>query len=200
MNNQIKNIVILWILFLTGFTSCSEKELTHEEKLKEVVEVYVADMLKSEPILEYSVDSIEIRNATPKDVLIDELTELSDTVKKMANRLKGLKKEFYDKQELIEMCNRLKNNKNNAFKLKNEMASKEINNNYEKLLAEANETFSLIKVKQKELLTADNKTIVYYKVFASTTITSIKNVIRKGMYPFHISKDYKILIEPKDYK
>ncbi len=50
-SNMKKKYTILYILdlnFITALTSCSEKELTHEEKLKEIVEVYVADMLKTE--------------------------------------------------------------------------------------------------------------------------------------------------------
>ena len=46
--------------------------------------------------------------------------------------------------------------------------------------------------------TADSTNIVYYEVIARGTMTSMKNVQKNSLFPFHISKDYKILKEPLD--
>lgn len=178
------------------FAACSEKELTHEEKLRQVVDIYIDDMLKNEPITEYSIDSLEINNITQKQILKKEALEYKAKTMEAMEKAKALGKKYQSTQSLVGIIEEHEGQGSTSNLGRTSM--QEMKEEAELLMKEAKEMGELAKEKAQQWEIADSTSIVHYEVIARGSITSSKNVKKPATFPFHISKDYKILKEPMD--
>lgn len=194
----MKKIIMLGCVLIVSVTSCSEKELSHEEKLKEIVEVYVSEMVQKEPVLDYSIDSLKISIITQKMLLEFEASDEENIAFEKLVEAKGLGEKFQDTKKLVALIEESEG-QSSAVDL-GLSSMREYKDNADVLVSEAKKMIDNVKDIKVRWKTADSTNVVYYEVFALGTVTSLENVKKSGTFPFHISPDYKIIKEPVDFR
>lgn len=154
--------------------SCSEP--TEKEKIETVVKTYLSDLLKDEQIDSYSIDSLIVDNVTEKQKLEKEAFEYRDLVKENLAKAKELGVQY----QLTNL--------------------KTLKDDFEVLQQDIKAYSQKAQETAKKSLMADSLEVLYYDVTAKGTIISTKNVQKNAIFPFHISKDYKILKEPLELR
>jgi hypothetical protein len=194
---MIKNILSVAV-FLSSIlvTSCQEQELTYEEKIEQTVHTYLDGMFAEEgSIQDYEIDSIQINDITPKIALGLQAVDKNKELQAIIDEAKELKAGYQNKKELGEMYNELGSG-NDAFSESNNSSLEELNEAYKAKKELADKMLIEVEALYAKVESADTVSLEYYEVIARGTITSVKNVQKNAIYPFHISKDYKILKEP----
>lgn len=181
MKKLIKSTLVIGLLSLSVLMSCSKKELSHEEKIKDVVEVYLTNFFKNEPILEFKIDSVNINNITPKIILEKEALKLNQETNEALNEATLLSEKAKNFQILG-------------------LSTEHLKEEFETYRKKAEESSALAQKKAQESLKADSVSVLYYDVEGRGTITTLENVQNNAIFPFHISKDYKITKEPTELR
>ena len=185
-----KLLFVLSLGVLTLFTSCSEKEQTHKQQTRKTVNTYLDNLLKDEPITGYEIDSLIIKSITKKQEIEKEAFKYKDLATKNLNKAKELGKEYQNLKDLQSLTTGLD-------------TSKELNTlkqEFETLQTKIKEYSKQSQELAKKSLKIDSITVLYYDVIARGTITTSNNVQKNAIFPFHISKDYKILREPVELR
>jgi len=185
-----KLLFVLSLGVLTLFTSCSEKEQTHKQQTRKTVKTYLDNLLKDEPITGYEIDSLIIKSITKKQEIEKEAFKYKDLATKNLNKAKELGKEYQNLKDLQSLTTGLD-------------TSKELNTlkqEFETLQTKIKEYSKQSQELAKKSLKIDSITVLYYDVIARGTITTSNNVQKNAIFPFHISKDYKILREPVELR
>ncbi len=185
-----KVLFVLSLGVLTLFASCSEKELTHKEQTRITVETYLDNLLKNEPISGYKIDSLIIKKITKKQELEKEAFKYRDLALKTLNKAKKIGKEYQSTKELQSLANGL-----DASSTLNSLKQQ-----FKELQAQVKEYSKQSQELAKKSQISDSTTILFYDVIARGTITSTNNVQKNAIFPFHISKDYRIIKEPVELR
>ena len=185
-----KILIVLSLGVLTLFASCSEKELTPKQETRKVVETYLNNLFKDEPINGYKIDSLIIKDVTKKQELEKEAFKYKDLALKTLKKAKELGKEYQSTKELQNLATGL-DASSTLNRLKQE---------FETLQTKIKEYSKQSQELAKKSQIADSITVLFYDVIARGTITSTNNVQKNAIFPFHISKDYKILKEPVELR
>lgn len=157
--------------------SCSQKAPSKEDKIKEVTEVYLVDFFKEETNLTYEIDTLIIKEVTSKVELSNKALYLKKVSNKKLEKAKELGKEY----QILPI--------------------KSTKEKFEELQTEIIELHERAKELAQKSQIADSTKILYYDVVVRNTMTSTtNNVQKKGVFPFHISTDYKIIGEPLDLR
>lgn len=187
----MKNLLSIFILgVITLFFSCTQNELTHNQKAQKTVETYLDNLLKDEPISNYNIDSLIIKDITEKQELEHEAFRYRDLSISSLEKAKDLGKEYQNKQELQSLVKSVDYSKD----------LKELKQEYETIKAKVEQYSKLAQSLAKKSLEADSVEVLYYDIVARGTITSLENVQKNAIFPFHISKEYKILKEPTELR
>lgn len=181
----MKNLLFVFIGILVLFTSCSEKEQTHDQKTRKIVETYIDNLLKDESIMEYKIESLVINNITEKQDLEKEAFRYRDLALDKKDEAKKLTKDFGGIRNIASLGDVDISEQRERYEQKIKEISKE-----------ALKYSELAKGLASQSLKADSTKVLYYDVVARGTITSLRNVQKNAIFPFHISKDYKILKDP----
>ena len=83
-----------------------------------------------------------------------------------------------------------------AFSKSNDTSLKELNEVFRTKKALADSMLIEVEALYAKVEFADSVSVEFYEVIARGTVTSVKNVQKNAIYPFHISKHYKILKDP----
>jgi len=189
-----KLILILGSLIL--FFSCSENELSYRQQIRASVKVYLDNKVKDEPNIKYRIDTLIISNITEKQEIEKEAFKYRDLALSTLSEMKELSIKFKDVKDLRNMMSELSNGKENAFTKSSNNDIGEMKVKFEQLQTKAKEYSKLAKKMAGKSLKADSTIVKFYDVMVKGIITIDDNVQKNVEFPFHISKDYKVIKEP----
>jgi len=198
MNKIFTGLSIVGVILLT---SCTQKEQSKEDNIKGVTEIYINDFFKDETDIAYVIDSLIIKDITEKLKLENEALYNKKIALKTLNEAKSLGKDYKEKKDLHDIMLSASNGTKDAFITSSQNDLDNMKSNFEDLQAKTLEYSNNAQLLAQKSFTADSLQLLYYDVVVRTTMTSTAtNVQKKGVMPFHISKDYKIIKEPLELR
>ncbi len=182
-------VQIIFLSFVI-LTSCSGIEQSHKEKINLVVETYVSDLFKSEPILEQAIDSLNIITITEKKILEEEAFADNDKAFNLLNEAKEIGEKYQETRDLVNLIETYEG-ENDASSI-GQSSMRKMKGKAEKMMDDAKKLYAKAKETAQKSLIADSVEVIYYKIIASGSITSLRNVQKRAVYYFHISKDPRL--------
>ncbi len=192
---------LIVIVATVSVVSCSQPELTPEERMEESIESYLNTMVEQETSGKLNVDvsivmdSVEVVDTiTRKKELGYELVKLQKDAIELAEQGKEIKKKYQDKKNLVAMYSDASGENDDAYAntLKNDLES--LNKQYKEKSKEASNMLLNMNELEEEMKQADSTVVLYYHVIAHYyAVDNSSNKKKEAHVPFHISPEYKVL-------